>query len=268
MKLNELWWNPWKIYVKAIEEQSLLYEGLIVSYSPQYMINQINRLTNNKAKISYNKNDPTVIGILLPYPFDQQMINQLLRHFDVGGWELATTNLIDNRQKQRGTYGPRRVAVADTKNRNQIPTLINDASPTSQLQMVLEAKFGYDVAQEVARNWEYVYHATPTNKVQKILKQGLTPKSGQKMAAHADRIYIALSEQDARMFTQMVDSPTPWTILRISTQFLKQPGVRLYTDPAFDGGYFTLSNINPVFIKPLTVKHKGGNENSRNITKE
>jgi hypothetical protein len=120
-----------------------------------------------------------------------------------------------------------------------------------ELKLRFEAKFDEEVVENVP---SILYHITPTVNVDKILKIGLVPKSRSKASYHPDRVFLSKSlegiEELGRMFYQKTGIRN-WTILRINTELIPGDYLKLYTDPNYKSGYYTLNNINPQAIEKI-----------------
>lgn len=120
-----------------------------------------------------------------------------------------------------------------------------------EIKLRFEAKFDEEVVENVP---SILYHITPTVNVDKILKIGLVPKSRSKASYHPDRVFLSKSlkgiEELGRMFYQKTGI-RDWTILRINTELIPGDYLKLYTDPNYKLGYYTLNNINPQAIEKI-----------------
>lgn len=126
--------------------------------------------------------------------------------------------------------------------------LILDKRPT-YLIFLFEAK--YDPVVEVPR---YVYHLTTADRVDKIKRVGLTPKTQNKRSTHPERVYVSLSKKNS-----------DFLFSRLKQHFGKNKGVELvidteqlnqlfYEDPNFKKqGVYTYKNIPPQAIVQYNV---------------
>lgn len=107
---------------------------------------------------------------------------------------------------------------------------------------------------------EDLYHLSIQEYEYKILKFGLYPKSKSKLSSHIDRVYLCKNIQDCKnLIPQMKlhyseekdinqfelgnkkwNKNTKWVIFKIKNDSLK-----LFKDPRYDEGYYTMDNINP-----------------------
>jgi hypothetical protein len=97
------------------------------------------------------------------------------------------------------------------------------------------------------------YHATPTNKVDKILRIGLCPKDGGKRGDfRGDRIYLS-PRYDTLLFGAL--GTKDYTVLTIDLSKANHP-IRLFEDPQAERCVYTLENIPPQCISVGAQKHK------------
>lgn len=114
----------------------------------------------------------------------------------------------------------------------------NDTKP---IAFVIEAKYDHQV--EVP---SLLYHASPIKFKDKILKWGLTPKSGNKLSNHQERIYLTDDINKAIKFGNFLkEERNEWYKSGYCIYSIKGIGLtKLYSDVNFrQGGYYTLNNI-------------------------
>ena len=116
--------------------------------------------------------------------------------------------------------------------------------------LTFEAKFD-----DVIDNDEYklLYHVTDILYKDKILKQGLCPKSKSKIGYHPERIYLTIDIKDAYLFSYMNNSGIENPII-FQVDLNKSPiKVALFYDPNFKDfrnfGCYTENNISPTCLK-------------------
>ena len=132
------------------------------------------------------------------------------------------------------------------------------------LLLVFEPHFTTDITNTVMSNYEYLYHATPTLYVNKILKQGLIPKGKNSLFFYPDRIYCIASNnitqnevnamknvQAQRASTNPYDN-NEYTILKIDVGQLPK-NIKFFVDPmSLDvNAVLTHDNIPPQAITIL-----------------
>jgi len=113
-----------------------------------------------------------------------------------------------------------------------------------------EAKFD----QKVNKIPEFLYHVSPLRSWEKIQKVGLVPKSRSKKAYHPERIYLGKDEKNtaslAPKFYQL-EGVKDWVLLKINTNMVPGDYLKLYYDPNYEYGYYTLNNIPPQAIEKV-----------------
>jgi len=112
-----------------------------------------------------------------------------------------------------------------------------------EIKLRFEAKFDEEIVENIP---DILYHITPTQNADKILKIGLVPKSRSKASYHPDRVYLSKDLKDVENLGEMFFQKTginDWTILKIKTDMVPGDYLKLYTDPNYKQGYYTLNNI-------------------------
>jgi hypothetical protein len=119
---------------------------------------------------------------------------------------------------------------------------------TKPIAFILEAKYDYEV--KIPEN---LYHASPIRFKDKIIKLGLTPKSGNKLSNHPERIYLTDDLNKAIKFGDYLreEEDSEWYKNGYCIYSVKGIGIsKLYSDVNFrQGGFYTLNNIKPENIK-------------------
>jgi hypothetical protein len=97
-----------------------------------------------------------------------------------------------------------------------------------------------------------LYHASPLKFKDKILKTGLTPKSGSKLSYHPDRIYLSSNMESCVKFGEYLLNSTENKYYKngYCIYIIKGKGIdKLYSDVNMrDGGFYTLNNIKKEYI--------------------
>lgn len=112
-----------------------------------------------------------------------------------------------------------------------------------------EAK--YDIESSVP---DKLYHLSIQQYTNNIIKNGLIPKTKNKISKHLDRIYVCSNINDCyklipRMkinFTNGKISNIKWIIYEIDSKNLN---IKLYKDPNYNNGFYLVDNISPKNIK-------------------
>ena len=111
---------------------------------------------------------------------------------------------------------------------------------------------------------KFLYHLTPENKVNKILKNGLVPKAQNKLGEHPDRIYFFLQKDLTLNYKFYADDfwasghkNTPrdvkYTLLKIDTKKCRND-FKIYGDPNMIRGVWTFNNVPP---EAITIEEEG-----------
>jgi hypothetical protein len=112
----------------------------------------------------------------------------------------------------------------------------------------IEAKYDYE-----ADIPKILYHASPIRLKHKILKYGLSPRSGSKLSEHPDRIYLTDDINKAIEFGEYLKSEreNEWYKNGYCIYSVKGDGVyKLYSDVNLrEGGFYTMNNIKIDSIK-------------------
>lgn len=120
---------------------------------------------------------------------------------------------------------------------------------TEPIAFILEAKYDYEV--DIP---EILYHTSPIKFKDKILKYGLSPRSGNKLSNHPDRIYLTNDINKSFMFGNYLNDNSSksnfykngYCIYKIDGKSIN----KLYSDINLrDGGFYTNDNISPENIE-------------------
>jgi len=208
-------------------KRCIIYEGLIFSYSPAFIFTSLKGM--GYSDIFYNKHRK-VFSINFALGSDNESRYRDLDHFldNVCGWfhgsSISNKNVLPNKT-----------------------SFIDIISGNVFLQY--EAKFNIRVEKLPGK----IYHLTTEEKLKKILKVGLTPKSSILLLNYRDRIYFSLNYDSLINFSKQKSSITnknDFIILEVETSKINH-GTRFFEDPNFLNGVYTLENIPPYAIKPF-----------------
>jgi hypothetical protein len=98
-----------------------------------------------------------------------------------------------------------------------------------------------------------LYHLTDESHEEKILKNGLSPKTAKKIEAHPDRVYLCKTKQCVIALIHNKKFVRPTTheniiLYEIDTTELKH-SIEFFEDPSHEGAFFVQKNIHPKYIK-------------------
>lgn len=178
--------------------------------------------TYRKNEHEYGSDEVSSISMIIPKEFKD--IEKIKQFFTACGWTLAVVNPY---YKDKDFF-----VYSFEKNRQE----------------------------DMIKTSKYVYHLTPTNKLDKILKNGLTPHSGNKLGEHPERIYCFLDRNLDVNYTFFADElysstnnnkkrDVPYTLLEIDTE--KCGNIKFYGDPNLVRAIWTFDNIPPEAIKVI-----------------
>lgn len=128
-----------------------------------------------------------------------------------------------------------------------------------KIVLIFEPHFSKDISNEIKDKYKILYHATPTIYVNKILKNGLVPKSKNTLFFYPSRVYCMrgndLSDEQVKILKNVQGQRgekthhdnNEYTILSISVSKIPQD-VKFYADPMAPHAVFTHDNIPPQAI--------------------
>lgn len=241
----------YKDYIDAINE------GLIKTIEPEKVLNDIIRTLSLMGfnvdgrlgidKIFLSINDFNSISVnKIEILFDHIMVSIVNR----GGWFPSTMYLIN-------IHGLKRYIKYDF---NEI---ITNHSLLKSVEITFESKF--DKIENNIPN--KLYHLSIMEYDKKIKKYGLIVKSKSKLSSHLDRIYLCKSKKDCEslipQMTLYYTNEKDYNVYvkgkklynkDITPVIYEVDGTiidKLYIDPNYTDGYYTLDNIKSEFIKKI-----------------
>jgi hypothetical protein len=122
----------------------------------------------------------------------------------------------------------------------------NDISNIICDNIFIEPKYDYSV--DIPK---ILYHASPIKFKDNILSKGLTPKSGNKLSSHPNRIYLTNNFQSCINFGEYLTTHNNEYYTNGYCIFIvKGDGIdKLYSDINMrEGGFYTINNINKEYI--------------------
>jgi len=95
---------------------------------------------------------------------------------------------------------------------------------------------------------EYLYHTTPKKALDKIMRVGLNPKSKNTVSFYPERVYLSPDmESMENILPQLKDKKKDEEYVRLRIKNF--PGLKLYRDVRFKGGFYTYNSIHPKYIE-------------------
>jgi hypothetical protein len=224
-----------------------LKEGLINTQPPEVVLRKVNFLPNNLIYgIRHTESDNLIHFEILFF----NKLSEISKTFDaiesyfinMMGWFPSMMKII---------------SLSGMENNIQYNKdyLIKNMSFISKVNIIFESKF--DIESNIP---DKLYHLSIKEFQKSILKTGISPKSKSKISYHDSRIYVCKSIlacktliPNMKMIYNQQKWSNPkskindtWIIYEIDTKDLD---IKLYYDPNYLGGYYTLSNIPTVAIK-------------------
>ena len=217
-----------------------LKEGLIKSTEVLKTVDILKRRYRDSILIStvdvYGDNSSNKIYVTFYPGFTAKELDDFIRDANAQGWFPSWIQSVE----YNGKY-------TDKIAKNIIES-------KKELEIDFEAK--YDIKVDVTP--KTLYHVTPTNKVDKILKVGLAPKSKEKASAHPERVSVTSNENAAEKLAEPFYKKTGirfWTILKIDTELIPDY-LKFYRDPNYPAyGMYTLNFIPPKAISVVKDIH-------------
>lgn len=229
--------------------RNIITEGLITTYSPNDTINVLNnsriKFYNIRARrLPYSTNNKTVYNIVLYFDkglnnIGTEYFNNILHLLDVCGW-FPSIIYIEN---------------------DKINNISNDTYKTLKeynkpFDMICEAKF--DIKVDDNDLPDKLYHITNKRNLEKIQKNGLTPKNKIKVSYHPERVYLFDSSvvnnsyQIAEYFYNLNGhDDNEFVLLEIDIRRLRSM-VDFYYDCNTDlNSFYTLEPIHPFLIRKI-----------------
>lgn len=241
----------------------LLFEGLIKTTPPEKAKNLLDRFfqsisknvnskilgnitTQTSSKITIEKDDELIVSIL-PLEDNKSNIKYLLKLINNLGYVISR---IKYKEKTDNDIIPLNY------NENYFYSLVKEYKNLEQFDIIIKPKF--DTGKQTSGKSKKLYHITLQNRVPRILKQGLVPRSESKLSAHPDRIYFGRTLSDVtglihhyvNYYNLKKETGVVMAILEIDTSNLSD--LELHSDPNYkQSGVYVLDNIPPDAIKVI-----------------
>ena len=214
--------------------RELVYEGLIHSVELGTTADMLTKWSGSGEKFTVRET-PNKIHLHFKNNLDEKELSHLLKLINNLGWFVSAVLVFGS--------------SISWKKFDYNDFVKNDMN-RQWMEFQLEAKFDLELN---IHDYDAVYHISPSINKDKILRIGLVPKSKEKKMSHPERIYFADNENDINTIAFQFEKDAPdikMSLFKIDFQGVRRnnPSIRLFNDPNFKGGFFTLSNIPPRFI--------------------
>lgn len=236
MKLEDLKYPFSQTELARMCTINAVYEGLISSAEAGLVVGKVKQLyptiSVHREQDSVNKTYKVVIAIPNSAAFTVTQFNQLSTLINNLGWFFAWQRIITDEVDQGSKI-----------NMQQIFDQLHNDYITIELS--LESK--YDT--KLTKIPDTLYHATPTKNANKVMRIGLVPSSKNNQLAFPDRIYLA--ERESNLVQILIpalaaaSNISNWTVFKVNYLDKIVPPLRLFKDPNYNLGYYTLTNISP-----------------------
>ena len=212
-----------------------LYEGLIISQSPWITIDHLERWAVANGKFIAKENPNKTITLKFIHDLTDVELDNLLQLVNNLGWYVSSY-VINKIPYKRIKFDKEEFR--------------NDGKKYQLLAFFLEAKFDRELdINEISK----MFHITRAVLKDKILINGLVPRSNKKQSYHPERIYLAKSIEDAYQIGQYMYKTEKTILSEVDITMLRRynNNIRFFVDPQFKHGAYTLENIPPKFLKIL-----------------
>lgn len=233
------------IQLNHLIKEHLVYEGLIRSVSKSTFEYMINRwlISSDKIQIVKETNDVKKLELIFNQNLNEDELVNLTKYINTLGWFVSAYYVIE-KMKWKPFH-------MNYFLKNEMNNHIHSFQ--------VEAKFDTEVTD---KGFKVLYHTTPSINDEKIQKIGLVPKGISKISYHPERIYFSINKNDlefiSKKFHQRDKSLTEFSFyeIYIDKERKRNEELRLFQDPNFGNGLYTLSNIhkdNLKFLKKIKL---------------
>lgn len=242
--------------MKHILSFKRLFEGLIKSLpvldAQKVLISNLrkkfgdNRIKDWEANVYYD-GGVIVLTVEVTEKTDGDLIDKILssvKLMDTVGWYLSHLRVVGKEISYRDTPTMRNLLLS------WIGEI--DEDDTAVISFIFSKKFNDPI--EVKD--KYLYHFSIPRYENRILKQGLVPKSKYKINYHPDRIYLCSFNMLPEVFSGLsTKEDVPFSLFKI-----KNDGLRLFLDMDWfglktKGVFYTTDNISPEKISLVKKVH-------------
>jgi len=208
---------------KLLDYRDFITEGLINTYPitehKNALLNNLEFLNNKNIKYNLIINDETFNLELSQIDYnDLILVNSFCNNL---GYFVKKTKVYRGNQSNLIQYNSK--------------TYERDVLNNDGLVLYYEAKFATGVSVKGK-----IYHATNVKNIERILNNGLYPRSVSKMDYHIDRIYLSLTLNDCVMIIPKLrafDYTNDTEILEYVIFEVESGDIKYHTDPSSNGVY-------------------------------
>jgi len=227
------------IKLNHLIKEHLIYEGLIHSVSMERFQELVERwaIVNDKVEIIPRKDNKITLQFTSNPTLKE--IDNLLRFINTLGWYISAYFIVGDKMVWKKF-------VKDD--------FIQGYSDKTLAAFQAEAKFDLEMPY---LEFDILYHISPSVNDEKIQTIGLVPKSLSKISYHPERVYFTRTQDEAKYVAEQFHkrdiTVVQFSVYQIDIKAARRNNaqIRLFNDPNFENGIYTLSNIPPEYIKFL-----------------
>ena len=225
-----------KEYIKFQVKQNLIYEGLIYSYPTSIIFTRLLNMGYRQEQLGLEKSSNGQVFLITFFLGNNansrfEELNKFM--INMCGWNISS---------MKGQNGEKLSIDTDLSNLTY-----------QYIWLQYEPKFDIEISE---RDYPtFVYHITPEKNLNKILTKGLCPSSKSRKFNYSERVYFAKNIEDvlhlSKEFIKKGDKDDlGYVVLKINiAAYYFHP--RIFRDPNFKNGFYTLENISPYIIKSI-----------------
>jgi hypothetical protein len=138
---------------------------------------------------------------------------------------------------------------------NLLKSKINEFDNKDHISIRFESKYNDGLYKSDLDVPDYLYHITKDINISNIIKNGLIPKSKNRLSTHPDRIHFCYEIDDCynlikrfKLSDKLNGDDFNYTIVKVNCVDIKDK-IILHTDPNFLEGCFTYDNIDAKFLE-------------------
>lgn len=226
---------------KALKSQILKYENsdknfqeILNKYKKSDINNIIEKMKKELEEFKYGD-----IYIFTNYN-TPELSKELLNIIESSGYFIATISKDISKDSTDEEWKNRHV----TDKSKIEETLLNNKNISISIEPNFDTKVNFD--------GEYLYHTTNKKNLDKILKNGLIPKTKNTRSFYPERVYLAPNEKYLESIKGQLEIDKPDEYVDLKIKNYKE--LSLYKDVRFKGGFYTYDTIAPKYIEIINKK--------------
>ena len=248
-------------------------EGLTVTYDSKKTVNilrnkydfkslgvTLEHLNDNREEIRSNNDRKTTrdsnawyhIGLYFQFGVkdNADVVYDIIHTCDACGWFLSDCTYFTRNGMEQNI---------NVKNDKSVD-FYDEKLKKTPVKLLFRAKFNAEYKPKSVP--AFLYHICPTRVVDRILRQGLTPRNNGRIASHPERVYLFIERnndwEDIASQFRISGNDEPYSYLRVDTRKIN-PQIHFYYDSNVMQGnpaIYTLEPIPPTTIKVIDNQEK------------